>query len=67
MENGKNEKPDKIINVFEEILEFDKQQKGKGIEILTPKQMLQRLPRALVQVKMGNTSKNLINEIRKII
>ena len=67
MENGKNEKPDKIINVVEEILEFDKQQKGKGIEILTPKQMLQRLPRALVQVKMGNTSKNLINEIRKII
>ena len=67
MENGKNGKPDKIINVFEEILEFDKQQKGKGIEILTPKQMLQRLPRALVQVKMGNTSKNLINEIRKII
>ena len=37
---------------------------GKGLKILTPKQMLQRLPIALVQVKSGNTSKNLLNEIR---
>ena len=29
--------------------------------------MLQRLPIALVQVKAGNTSENLLNEIRKII
>ena len=35
--------------------------------MLTPKQMLQRLPIALAQVKAGNTSENLLNEIRKII
>ena len=34
---------------------------GKGLEILTPKQMLQRLPIALAQVKPGNTSEDLLN------
>ena len=37
------------------------------LEILTPKQMLQRLPIALAQVKAGNNSENLFNEIRQII
>ena len=41
--------------------------KGTGLKILTPKQMLQRLPLALVQVKAGNNSQNLSNEIRQII
>ena len=40
---------------------------GEGLEILTPKQGLQRLPIALAQVKAGNTSENLLNEIRQII
>ena len=44
-----------------------KEKKGKGIKILTPKQMLQRLPLALAQVKAGNTSENLLNKIRQII
>ena len=39
---------------------------GKGLKILTPKQLLQRLPIALAQVKAGNNSENFINEIRKI-
>ena len=39
---------------------------GKRLKILTPKQMLRRLPIALAQVKAGNTSENLLNEIRKI-
>ena len=38
-----------------------------GLKILTPKQMLQRLPIALAQVKAGDTSENLLNEIRQII
>ena len=38
-----------------------------NLKILTPKQMLQRLPIALAQVKAGNTSENLLNEIRQII
>ena len=41
--------------------------KGKGLKILTLKQMLQRLPIALVQVKAGNNSENLLNEIRQIV
>ena len=41
--------------------------KGKGLKILTPKQMLQRLPIALAQVKAGNNSENLLNEIMQIV
>ena len=37
------------------------------LKILTPKQMLQRFPMALAQVKAGNNSENLLNEIRQII
>ena len=41
--------------------------KGKRLKILTPKQMLQRLPIALAQVKAGNNSESLLNEIRRIV
>ena len=41
--------------------------KGTGIKILTPKTMLQRLPIALAQVKAGNNSESLLNEIRQIV
>ena len=34
------------------------------LKVLTPKQMLQRLPIALAQVKAGNNLENLLNEIR---
>ena len=44
-----------------------KEQKGTGLKILIPKQLLQRLPIALVKVKSGNNSQNLLNEIRQII
>ena len=44
-----------------------KEQDGTGLKILTPKQLLQRLPIALPQVKAGNNSKNLLNEIGKIV
>ena len=37
------------------------------IKILTPKQILQRFSIALAQVKSGNTSENLLTEIRQII
>ena len=52
---------------FEKTLDFNKQQNGNGIKILTPKQLFQRLPIALTQVKAGNTSENLLNEIRQIM
>ena len=37
---------------------------GKGLKILTPKQMLQRLPIVLAQVKAGNHLDSLLNDIR---
>ena len=40
---------------------------GKGLKMLTPKPMFQRLPIVLAQAKAGNTSENLPNEIRQII
>ena len=42
-------------------------QEGKGLKILTPKQMLQILPIALAQIKADNNSENLLNEIRQIV
>ena len=37
------------------------------LKILTPKQIIQRLPLALAQVKGSNASENLLNEVRQII
>ena len=39
----------------------------KGLKILILKQMLQRLPIVLAQVKAGNNSESLLNEIREIV
>ena len=41
--------------------------KGAGLKILTSKQLLQRLPIALAQLKAGNNSESLLNEPRKIV
>ena len=40
---------------------------GKGLKILTPNQMLKRLPIALPQIKAGNNSESLLNEIKQIV
>ena len=42
-------------------------QEGEGLKIFTPNQMLKRLPIALAQVKAGNNSESLLNEIRQIV
>ena len=64
----------KIIDLFNDYSKIrsesiyrSKQDETKGIElkILTPKQMLQRLPVALAQVKAGNNSESLLTEIRQ--
>ena len=44
-----------------------KEQEGTGLKILTPNQMLKRLLIALAQVKAGNNSESLLNEIRQIV
>ena len=60
----KKKKPNEIVNVVEDILEFNRQQYGQGLKILTPNQMLSRLPNTLAQLKAGNNSEKLKNEIR---
>ena len=44
-----------------------REQEGEGLRILTPNQMLKRLPIALAQIKAGNNSESLLNEIRQIV
>ena len=62
------EKSNEIIDIVEKILEFNKQnQQGQGLKILTPNQMLSRLPITLAQLKAGNNSQKLINEIRQLL
>ena len=63
----KNENPNKMMDIVEKTLEFINPQKGTRLKILTPKQILQGLPIALAQVKAGNNSENLLNEIRQIV
>ena len=46
---------------------FEESQKGEGLKILTPNQMLKRLPIALAQVKAGNNSESLLNKTRQIV
>ena len=41
--------------------------KGERLKILTPKEMLQRLPISLAQVKAGSNSESLLKEIRQIV
>ena len=53
-----------IPNAFRSGIFPMKEKQGKGLKLLTPKKMLQRLPIDLTQVKAGNTSENLKNEIR---
>ena len=46
---------------------FPLKERHRRLKILTPKQMLQRSPIAIAQVKASNTSENLLNAIRQII
>ena len=65
-----NERADKIIEIVERIFAYIKQQQnqqGEGIEILTPNQMLSRLPISLAQLQAGNNSEKLKNEIRQLL
>ena len=63
----KTEKPDKILKIVEEILEFNEQnQLEKGLKRLTPNQTLTRLPITFAQLKAGNNSENLKNESRQL-
>ena len=59
----------KVLNEFSSVASEAKYKAKyrEGLKTLTLKQMFQRLPLALAQVKTGSTSENLFNEIRQII
>ena len=56
-----------IFHKLEKSQEGEGANEGERIKILTPNQMLKRLPIALAQVKAGNNSESLLNEIRQIV
>ena len=59
---------EKIIDIVERILELNSEnQLGPGLKLLTPNQMLSRLPISLAQLKAGNSSEKLKNEIRQLL
>ena len=68
--NARNEAIKFIEDYGPTILEAKKlarEQEGTGLKVLTPNQMLKRLPIALAQVKASNNSESLLNEIRQIV
>ena len=62
----------KMLQIFNYLREIfngptgEESAKGKGLKILTPNQMLNRLPITLAQLKAGNNSEKLKNEIRQL-
>ena len=67
--NEKNKKT-KIMNIVDKILNFaltERKQRGQGLKILTPNQMLSRLPISLAQLKAGNNSEKLKDKIRQLL
>ena len=58
----------KMLEIFNYLGEiFNGQTEGKNLKILTPDQMLSRLPITLAQLKAGNNSQKLKNEIRQLL
>ena len=57
-----------MLEIVELILYFNEQnQRGKGLKILTPNQILSRLPISLAELKAGNNSEKLKNEIKQLL
>ena len=61
------EDPNGIVDIVEMTFEFNRQQQGQGLKILTPNQILCRLSIFSVQLKAGNNSEKLQNEIRQLL
>ena len=65
---SKSEENEKIIDIVERILDFYKKiQSRQGVKILTPSQMLSRLPISLAQLNAGNDSEKPKNKIRQLL
>ena len=62
------ERLSEIIDIVEKVLNLNKQNhQGHGLKVLTPDQMLSRLPISLAQLKAGNNSQKLKNEIMQLL
>ena len=68
LRGDKKDKGSIILNIVDNILNFTLKERksGRGLKILTPDQMLSRLPITSAQLKAGNNSKKLKNEIRQL-
>ena len=67
-EEKESKKPEKIVEIVKEILNFNEQnQIGRGLKLLTPSQMPSRLPIFLAQLQAGNNSEKLKNEIIQLL
>ena len=68
---SKDEVENKILDYLKDLVDDEKaaqgQQEGQGLKILTPQQMIPRLPILLAQLKAGNNSQKLKNEIRQLL
>ena len=64
---------DKVVKMFNNYAGnisrniYDSKQERTGLKILNPKKRVKRLPIALAQIKAGNNSQSLLNEIRQIV
>ena len=56
-----------VYETKDETKQYEKTQKTIGLKILTPKQMIQKLPIPLALVKASNISEDLLKEIRQIV
>ena len=59
-----------ILRIVSKIFNFglnERNQQGQGLKILTPIQMLSRLPISFAQLKTGNNSQKLKNDIRQLL
>ena len=61
------ESPNEMVDIVGNIIEFNRHQQEQGLKIFMPNQMLSRLPISLAQLKAGNNSEKLKNEIRQLL
>ena len=69
-ESAEKIKGKKILKIVSKILDFnlnEQNQRGQGLKIITPNQVLSRLPISLSQLKEGNNSGKLKNEIKQLL
>ena len=59
--------PNGVVDIVEMILEFNRQQHWQGLNILTPSQMLSRLPNSLAHLKAGNNSEKIKTKIKQLL